>query len=208
VLGIVGIMFGVPIGILALKDRAIPRRQQPVRLMTRSTQPTGVLKCSGAFIAQFEGDFFSSDLGTIFQFFVFPDRLVMIEVGGLLNQLPSFLLSHGGSRRAVGLKDYSAHGLPSLEQAQAIVTKVNAKKVLGLKTSMVPSRETMAMDILRIENTKTFKHPNALRIHFIDSDKLLFHFAKPEEASRAGALLRPVFADKYSEQPGVVSSLI
>lgn len=196
-------MFGVPIAVLMLRDRTKPQPQQSAPPFTPvSSQQDAALRCSGAFVAQFDGDLASSDLGTIFQFFVYPDRLVMIEVGGALNQLPSFLFTHGGSRRAIALHDYSAPGLPSLKRAQAIITEVNARRVFGLKTSRTPSREIMNADIRRIEKAKTFKYAYAMRVFLISSSNgLLFHFAGPEEAVRAGDLLRSSFFDRYAEQP-------
>src|SRR5204862_8216307 len=84
-------------------------------------------------VGTFQAQYFkliSTDPNTIFQFVVIPDRIFLLKVGSSLNQIPQILTKNlvGG---AIGLKEHKVEQIPSIEQLQALVEKINNEKTLG-----------------------------------------------------------------------------
>jgi len=71
----------------------------------------------GSFQAQYF-KFLSVDPNTIFQFFVASDRLYLVRVGSVLNQIPQVMSLAAGP---VGMSDLAARGLPSDAEVEKLV---------------------------------------------------------------------------------------
>lgn len=156
------------------------------------------MQALGVFRAQYY-KFLSTDPSTIFQFFVFPDRLALVKIGSSLNQLPSVFLSGGTRHEAVGLQDHASSGMPTLEETQAAIRAINNHKTLGLKSSSIHSREILFGTIRRLENLKGLWFANSLRIVPFTGEPLRFVLPERDEAAKAASLLKPLLLAKYAE---------
>ncbi len=156
------------------------------------------MQALGVFRAQYY-KLLSADPNTVFQFFVFPDRVALVKVGSALNQLPSVFLSGGRRHEAVGLKDHAKTGMPTLEETQNAIAAINAQKTFGFKSSSIASREILFDSIRRLENTKGLWFANSLRILPVGGEPIRFVLPSREEAAKAAALLRPALGVRYSE---------
>jgi hypothetical protein len=102
------------------------------------------MQCLGSFVAQYF-KWLSADPNTIFQFFVFQDRIFVVKIGSAFNQLPQ-VFSHGLIKGPLGLEDFASENPPTIEEARDLVRETTEPKTLSLE-SKVKSMEIKISEI-------------------------------------------------------------
>ncbi len=153
------------------------------------------MACLGAFTAQ-HFKLLSVDPNTIFQLFVFPDRLFMVKVGSALNQLPQ-VLSHGAVKGPVGLEDHAQGGLPTVEEARRLVADASAPKPMSL-ASPVKSRELPYSLLAQAELTTKGLFSKGLKLKLRSGDELSFRFLDPAQQELARAVLSQALGGRFA----------
>lgn len=152
------------------------------------------MECLGMFQAQ-SFKWLSADSNSIFQFFVFPDRLFLVKVGSALNQIPQ-VASRGWIDGPVGLKDFARRGLPSLAQARALVAPPPKKSFFRL-TPAFPNREIHCTHIATCWYKPNGFFSRGLHVRLRDDEKLFFRFLDPRDLDQARQLFSKVLGPRF-----------
>jgi hypothetical protein len=156
------------------------------------------MDCLGEFKAQYF-KWLSFDPNTIFQFFVFPDRIFLVKVGSALNQIPQ-VATHGLVGGPVGLKDHAAGGLPTLEQARGLVAPPAPASRLKLETTSMPNREIALSSLTECRYQANGSFKKGLHLQLATSEKLFFRFLSDQETAKATALLSKALGTRFVRQ--------
>lgn len=153
------------------------------------------MECRGAFTAQ-QRALFAIDPNTIFQFFVFEDRLVLVKVGSAANQVPQ-VFSAGLITGPVGVKDHARDRLPSLQEARQLMRKAAEVKSFALAGG-VKGRE---IPFAAIETASVRKKllGRGLELRLREGKSLFFQFLAPDQEPRARELLKESLGPKWAE---------
>lgn len=142
-------------------------------------------KFLGSFQAQFFA-FLSFDPNTIFHFFVFDDRVVLLKVGSALNQLPQ-LLSHGLVEEPVMLRDVDTSDLPDLSTVQELV-----------RQSGPPSREILLSDIVTANHRRRGVFSRGLHLVIKPKNKLFFRFLSESQSAASQQIMKAALGRRYN----------
>ena len=153
------------------------------------------MTCLGAFVAQLFS-LLSMDPNSIFQFFVFPDRLLLVRVGSAFNQLAEVATS-GLISGPVGLEDHAAAGLPTLERARELVATPASR--WSLTSSKGRNRELSIADLAHVELRAKGWFKRGLHLTLGSKEKLFFRFLSPDQENFASRILPKVLGPKYAE---------
>jgi hypothetical protein len=153
------------------------------------------MACLGTFTAQ-HFKLLSIDPNTIFQFFVFPDRLFTVKAGTALNQLPQ-VLTRGAVKGAVGLQDHAVQGLPTVEEARQLVTETSKAKAMSLD-SPVKSRELPYSLVERAELSTKGMFSKGLTLRLRGGGELFFRFLDTAQQERAVELLGQALGPRFT----------
>ncbi len=154
------------------------------------------MECLGSFAAQYYA-FLSFDPNTIFQFYVFPDRLFLVKVGSALNQIPRVVLGSALVPKEVGLRDPTEGVLPSLEQARKLVQPPSKKAWFKLESSSVANEELFYSDIESCRYRRKGLAREGLTIKPRSKKKLSFTFLEGTDVKSAVRLLRSAMQERF-----------
>lgn len=152
------------------------------------------MACLGTFVAQ-HFKLLSVDPNTIFQFFVFPDRLFMVKAGSALNQLPSVVTFHVVG--PVGIADHARGGLPTVEEARRLVAEAAAPKATSL-SSPVKSRELPLSLVAGATLARAGLLKKGLTLTLRSGGDLFFRFLDPGHEEAAASLLGQALGSRLS----------
>lgn len=155
------------------------------------------MQCLGPFVAQYF-KWLSADPNTIFQFFVFQDRIFVVKVGSAFNQLPQ-VFSHGLIKGPLGLKDFASENPLTIEEARDLVRETAEPETLSLE-SKVKSREIKISEIESIENKKTGVFSRGLHVKLGSGDKLFYRFLEPEQMQVADFLISEILGSRFKSK--------
>ena len=151
--------------------------------------------CLGVFKAQ-QFHLLSGDPNTIFQFLVFPDRLILMRVGSAFNQL--LQVATANRVGVVGLKDFAAGGLPTLREASEALRSDQAPQAMRVEMPSTKSREILVSSLESCELRERGLFKKGLNVTLLQGGKYHFRFLAPEEVLAARALLTTVLGSKFT----------
>lgn len=153
-------------------------------------------QCLGSAFLQYFA-WLSFDPNTIFQMFVFEDRVFFVKAGSAANQLPAII--HGGATPVL-LRDFGRERLPSIDEARELVRSNPGGRLLRVPAPVAASNELPLTDVQRV----TFKRRGlfARGLHFAlrDGSKRFYRWREISELKKAALLLGRVLGSQLSVQ--------